>query len=58
MATSIGCVQRSVFSGHMIAKWFHDFKCSIEIDESESKPKDPGTKRMILDEKWLPVAMR
>ena len=26
MATSIGCVQRSVFSGHMMANWFHDFE--------------------------------
>ena len=47
-----------VFSSHVIAEWSHDFKRSIGIDESELKPKDDGTKRMISDKKWLPVAMR
>ena len=53
MATSIGCVQRWVFSSHVIAEWSHDFKRSIGIDESESKPKDAGKKRMISDEKMV-----
>ena len=35
----------------MIFEWSHDFKRSIGINESESKPKDAGTKRMISDEK-------
>ena len=53
MATSVDCVQRWVFSSHAIAEWSHDFKRSIGIDESESKPKDAGTKRMISDEKMV-----
>ena len=42
-----------MFSSHVIAEWSHDFKRSIRIDESESKPKDAGTKRMISDEKMV-----
>ena len=42
-----------VISSHMIAEWSHDFKRSIGIDESESKPKDAGKKRMISDEKMV-----
>ena len=53
MATSVGCVQRWVFSSHVIAEWSHDLKRSIEIDESELKPKDDGTKRMISDKKMV-----
>ena len=53
MATSVGCVQRWVFSSHVIIEWSHDFKRSIGIDESESKPIDAGTKRMISDEKMV-----
>ena len=37
----------------MIAEWSHDFKRRIGIDESESKPKDAGKKRMISDEKMV-----
>ena len=53
MATSVGCVQRWVFSSHVIAEWSHDLKRSIGIDESELKPKDDGTKRMISDKKMV-----
>ena len=53
MTTSVGCVQRWVFSSHVIAEWSHDFKRSIGIDESESKPKDAGKKRMISNEKMV-----
>ena len=41
-----GCFQ-------VIAEWSHDFKRRIGIDESESKPKDAGKKRMISDEKMV-----
>ena len=42
-----------MFSSHVMAEWYHDFKRSIGINESESKPKDAGTKRMISDEKMV-----
>ena len=53
MTTSVGCVQRWVFSSDVIAEWSHDFERSIGIDESESKPKDAGKKRMISGEKLV-----
>ena len=53
MATSVGCVQRWVSSSHVVAEWSHDFKRSIGIDESKSKPKHDGTKRMISDKKMV-----
>ena len=53
MTASVGCFQRWVFSSHVTAEWSHDFKRSVGIDESESKSKDAGKKRMISDEKMV-----
>ena len=53
ISTSIGCVQRWVFSSHIIAEWSQDFKSSIGFEENNSMSKDAGKKRINTDESMV-----
>ncbi|MEM7298197.1 MAG: hypothetical protein AAF391_08030, partial [Bacteroidota bacterium] len=50
ISTSVGAVQRWVFSSHVVAEMNTDFKQSINVDLSSKDRKDLGKKRKIRDE--------
>lgn len=52
ISTSVGSVQRWVFTSHLVAEINSDFKQSIDVDQS-SETKDLGKARKIYDEKMV-----
>ena len=51
ITTSLGSIQRWIFSSHVIAAINYDFKESLNIDQQQSSsPKDIGTSRKKYDE--------